>query len=149
MAIYRRSPPRWRATAVAAVVCLVAGGAAGWLIGSRSEPDPIEAVRSIQSSLAGVSGALEVVEIEYAEAVEDGETVAQSEYEGARAAAIRARSLFAEVRRPLQVLAPAAVSQIDTNLEALVGAIDSTADEAEVAEMVATTSELIDKFGAP
>jgi hypothetical protein len=149
MSIYRRSRPRWRATAATAAVCLVAGGAAGWIIGSGSEPDPVEAVRSLRSTLAGVGGALEVVDIEYSEAVDEGEVVAESEYRGARAAAVRARSLFTEVRQPLALLAPDPTSRIQDNLDALVRAIDSTADEEEVAEIAATTSELIADFGAP
>ena len=149
MAIYRPSRPRGRAVAVTAALCLAIGGFVGWAIGNASEPDPVEAVRSIRSSLSGVNGALEVVAIEYAEAVDGNEVVAEAEYEGARSAAERARSLFGEIRAPLELLAPDSTEEIDAGLDDLVEAVDSNADEDDVTAMARATAELLANFGAP
>jgi hypothetical protein len=149
MAIYRPSRPRGRALALTAVLSLVVGGLVGWAMGNAREPDPIEAVRSIRSSLSGVSGALEVVAIEYAEAVDGDEVVAEAEYEGARAAAERARSLFGEIRAPLELLVPDSTDEIDASLDGLVDAVDSTADEDDVTAIARATAELLANFGAP
>lgn len=149
MAIYRPSRPRWRATAMVGAVCLLIGSGVGWLIASAGDPDPTEAIRSIRASLSEVAGALEVVEIEYGEAVEDGEVVTRPEYDGARAAALRARSLWEEVSVSMELLAPQQTSEVASEFDRLMAAIDSTADEAEVAEATRTMRDLLREFGGP
>jgi hypothetical protein len=149
MAIYRPSRPRWRATAMIGAVCLLIGGGVGWLIARAGDPDPAEAIRSIRASLSEVSGALEIVEIEYGEAVEGGEVVARPEYDGARAAALRARSLWDEVSVSMELLAPQQASEVASEFDRLMAAIDSRADEAEVAEATRTMRNLLREFGGP
>lgn len=149
MAIYRPEKPRWPALLITAAAGLVVGVAGGWLIAARSEPDIREAASSIRASLDRTAGSVEIVGIEYREAVRDGEVVARAEYEGARDAALRARSLFAEVREALAVLAPEAAAEIAGDLNDLVEAIESTADEGDVAEIVSSTEARLRAFGGP
>jgi hypothetical protein len=149
MAIYRPAKPRWPVLVITAAAGLVVGGIAGWLIAARSEADTTEAARAIRSSLDRTAGSVEIVGIEYREAVRDGEVVARAEYDGARDAALRARSLFADVRQPLAVLAPGAAAQIAEDLNGLIEAIESTADEDDVAEIVSSTKARLRAFGGP
>jgi hypothetical protein len=149
MAIYRPAPPRWRAAAVTGIAGLFVGGMAGWLVGAGTEPDPVDAMRKVRSRLTMAASALEVVAIEYSEAVEAGEVVAETEYEGARSAAARARDLFDEVREPLTTLAPQTTADLASRLEDLIEAIDDTASEAKVAELVDATASTLENFGGP
>jgi hypothetical protein len=148
MAIYRAPRPRWRATLIGVVVALVVGIGIGFLLGG-SEPDPEVAVQEMASELNRTSGTLEVVSIEYSEAVEDGEVVSEPEYEGARAAAIRARSSYDSVREPLALLVPGAVAELDAAFDDLIAAIDEIAPEEDVTQAAEDTSRLLDDFGPP
>jgi hypothetical protein len=149
MAIYRPAKPRWPALVLTAAAGLVVGVAGGWLIAARSEPDTTEAARSIRSSLDRAAGSLEIVGIEYREAVRGREVVARAEYEGARDAALRARSLFAEIRQPLAVLDAEAAAEITADLNGLVEAVESTAEENDVAQMASSTEDRLRAFGRP
>jgi hypothetical protein len=149
MAIYRPPRPRWRAAAGAGIAGVIIGGVAGWLIGASSGADPRAAMQMIRSSLTDVAGALEVVEIEYSEAVEDDDVVAETEYEGARAAAERARDLYDEVRAPLAVIASEEASEIASSLDDLIAGIDDIAHESEVGELARTTASMLERFGRP
>jgi hypothetical protein len=149
MAIYRPPPPRWRAAIAGGLVGILVGLIAGILLARGSGADHADAVREIKSALTRSAGTLEVVEIEYSEAVENGEITTESEYEGARAAALRARSGFQDVREPLGLLAPEATAEIDAAFDQLLAAIDDLSDEAVVAEHVQDTTRLLTEFGTP
>src|SRR5687768_13882348 len=98
MAIYR--PPRspWRARLLV--------GAAGFAIGAaiviallpEGEPSAADRAAAARSELIAAEGGLEIVQIEYAESVEDGEVVAEAEYEGALSALRRSRERYDDAR---------------------------------------------------
>ena len=98
MAIYR--PPRspWRARILMAGAGLLIGGLIVWLLAPEGEPPPAERAARARSELVAAEAALEIVAIEYSESVQDGEVVAQAEYEGALAALDRSRSRYESVR---------------------------------------------------
>ena len=149
MAIYRPTRGRRRALIWSAAGGLIVGGIGGFLVASTSQADTSEAARSIRSSLMRASGALEIVDIEYAEAVEDGAVVARAEYEGARDAAAEARAIFDDVRGPLQILAPDTASELSRNFTDLTDAVEATADENEIDAIVSSTRDLLNDFGGP
>lgn len=61
----------------------------------------------------------------------------------------RARDLFDEVREPLTTLAPQTTADLAARFEDLIEAIDDTAGEADVAELVDATASTLENFGGP
>ncbi|MDQ3964811.1 MAG: hypothetical protein M3277_13025 [Actinomycetota bacterium] len=137
MAIYRPPKPRWRVGALGLVAGLAIGGGIGFAVGSPDAPDIEAAVAAIETSLVRAAGSLEIVAIEYAEAVEDEEVVARSEYEGALAAEASSEAEYRRVRAGLRTIVPDRVAVIDAGYEQLREAMTSRADEAEVARLAA------------
>lgn len=113
MSLYREARPRrWWPVGLAAVL----GAAAGLVVAlvlaaSDDEPDLAEAVEALREDVRPAIGALELVEIEYTEAVRRGNVVAESEYEAARSSLEQARASFEAARADLELLDPAATEQ--------------------------------------
>lgn len=143
MAIYRPPKPRWRAAAVGVIAGLLLGVAVGFALGKPNEPNLDEAVGSIRASLARGAGSLEVAAIEYEEAVEDGEVVAEAEYEGAIAAAESAEATFASVRSALEQLAPDKVEAIGDRFEELLEAMAEKQDAGLVSRLATELEDLL------
>ena len=143
MAIYRPSKPRYRIVPVAAIVGLLVGLLAG-LVLAGGDPEPVEAVREIRTTLTEASSVLEIVEIEYEEALEDGSGDGNAEYEGARDALERSRSLWAEARPSVDLLAPQEAEEIDSLYEELGDAVADEALPEQVNELIAELSALLD-----
>lgn len=143
MAIYRPSKPRYRLVLIAAAIGLLVGIVTGLVLGN-DEPDPVESVREISVTLTEASSVLEIVEIEYEEALEDGTGEGDAEYEGALDALARSRTSWTEVRPAVELLAPETASEVD----ALYGDLDQAmTDEAlpeEINELTGELSELLD-----
>lgn len=143
MAIYRPPKPRWRAVAMGIAIGVLLGGSVGFALGRPNEPDLAEAVGAIRGTLARAAGSIEVAAIEYEEALEDGEVVARSEYEGALAAVSSAQDSYREVRAALLQLVPAKATAIDEAFDRLVDAMRGMADPEEIARVASELEELL------
>lgn len=139
MAIYRPQRRRWTVLVAAAVLGLLIGLAIGWAL--RSDPDPVEAIADVRSSLVQAAGTLEVVEIEYDEAVADGEVVARPELEGARAALASSRERYREVGDAVAAISSETASAIGDGYEDLERSIADLAPPEEVAARSADLRE--------
>ena len=135
MSLYREVG-RGRAPTLVAVcvVALVAGLVAGFLAGRASAPDPsvADALEQVQREARPVADSLDLVPIEYAQAVRDGEVVAETEYEAAEAAVERARDGFAGVHEDLAALAPDEARRAGDSLEELAALVERRAPAREV-----------------
>jgi len=140
MAIYRPPKPRWRVAVGAGLAGLLVGAVAGFAAGDK-EPDPLEGARALQVDLTRAAGPLEVVAIEYEEAVPAGEVVAEAEYQGGLAALRSSRGRFEEVREALSVFDPARTDEIAAGYDELQRLMESHADPEDVR---ALTEELRD-----
>ncbi len=109
MAIYR--PPRrrfslrWVLVGVGVVAAIVL-----FLLARDGGPTAAERRATLRVALVEAEGLLEIVEIEYSEAVENGRVVARSEYEGAVDALARSESRY---RIGRSLIAPEMADDID------------------------------------
>jgi hypothetical protein len=142
MAIYRPQRPRWRLAAVAGLVGLGVGLLVGWGL-LRPEPDPAEVLGKVRASLASAASTLEVVGIEYAESVEDGQVVASPEYQGARDALASSRRRYDEARPGVAAVSPENASAIDDAYDRLVAAMDARAPAEEISGHVRELREML------
>lgn len=130
MAIYRPQGRRWIRAAIAAAAGLLVGLLLGYLL--RGSPDPLEAVEETRTTLLGAAATLEVVGVEYVEAVEDGEIVAPAEYDGALSALASSRERYAEAAEVVALLSPASARAIDEGYRGLETSIRDLEPEDEV-----------------
>jgi hypothetical protein len=141
VAIYRPKQRRWSVAAGFGAVGLVVGFLVG--VALRPEPDPVEALGEIQDALRGAAGSLEVLEVEYAESVVEGDIVSTPEYEGARAALASSRERYAEVREAVASVAPDTVGQVDRAYDELENLVDQRAPSEEVAALAGQLSDML------
>jgi hypothetical protein len=130
MSLYRQTGLRSRRTVIVALVAGLVGGAiAGLLIGraSESEPSLAEQVEELRARAQAVPSALELVTIEYREAVRGGAVVAPTEYQATVDAANRARQVFAEIRPEVEVLDPAGAAEVQRSIEELARLVEDRA----------------------
>ena len=132
MAIYRPSKPRWPALLGVAVIGLLLGLGAGFLL--RPDPDPVAVARDLGAELAGAAGLLEVVQVEYEESVSGTRVTSPQEYRAARAALERSRDRFADVRPALAVLSGPAAGEIDAGYDRAEALMAEPAPPPRVAE---------------
>ena len=133
MAIYRPRRARWPFVVAGFVVGVAVGlGIAAAALGDRPR-DLDEASARIEAALTRAAGLLEVVEIEYREAVVDGQVVRETELEGARDALRRSRAEYDAVRGPLGRVAPERSAAIDAGYERLGSLVEARAPATEVA----------------
>ncbi|HYI45110.1 MAG TPA: hypothetical protein VE174_06555 [Actinomycetota bacterium] len=139
MAIYR--PPRspWRARILVALAGLVIGGILVLLFLPEGEPSPEERAATVRTELVAAEGALEIVAIEYAESVEDGEVVAEAEYEGALSALARSRARYSAVKDEIE----ADVAGIDTQYESVEALMDERAPDDRLTEALDRLSQML------
>jgi hypothetical protein len=153
MSLYRQAGGTSRRVAIAAtVVALLIGGAAGFAIGRGSvdEPSLSEQVDGVRESLQPARTALELVTIEYPEAVNGGEIVAETEYAAAQSQAQTAASTLEAAEEDLRAISPdsyeAAVEAVD-EVSARIEAVD---DPAAVEAAVRAAHDAVDAAaGAP
>lgn len=131
MAIYRPQRRRWTMAAVVGLTGLLVGLLAGYLL--RSGPDPVEAIEETRTELLGAAATLEIVRVEFAEAVEDGEIVARPEYEGALDALASSRERYVGVAGVVAVLSPETDDAVREAYEGLESMLRDLAGEEDVA----------------
>jgi hypothetical protein len=157
MSVYRE-PARRRARAalIGALVGLLAGGIVGFLLGRATEGEPTlaEQAGQLEERLAPALNALELVTIEYPEAVRDGEVVAPTEYEAARSQAQTAADVVASTGEDLAVLSAADARRAETLTRRLTDLIERRETPEAVARLArdaadAVTSAARLEAGAP
>lgn len=142
MAIYRPQRPAWRVGLTWGLVGLLLGLLVGWGL-LRPDPDPAEVLGEVRASLASAAATLEVVGIEYAESVEDGEVVASPEFRGAGDALASSRSSYAEARPAVAAINAETASAIDAAYDELEDDMDAGVDEEEVSATVEELREML------
>jgi hypothetical protein len=127
MSVYREpATRRARAAGIAAVVGLLLGALAGFLVGRASveEPSLGEQIGEVQEEIRPGLNALELVGIEYPEGVRGGRVVAETEYRAAESQADSAAAAVDAARQDLELLSPAGTrraSRIIAELQRLIG----------------------------
>ena len=142
MAIYKPPKARWPLAVFVGVAALLVGIGIGLLLGTE-EPDAAEGVRLVQQELTAAAAGLEVAGIEYAEAVDDGEVVNETEYQGALDALDSSRVRFESVQRPLETLAPSLSDEIATAYNDAQEAMESNAATKDVQAILDELAELL------
>lgn len=130
MSLYREAGARRRGALLAVgIAALVVGLVAGFAAGRASAPDPElgELVDEVRASAQPALSALELVSIEYPEAVTGGEVVAETEYGAVQSQLDVARSTFEGVAGELELLDPAAVEKARARLGGLEDAVAAVA----------------------
>lgn len=130
MSLYRE--PRGRRIwplALTAIIAAAIGLAIGLLVSAdEEEPSLAAAIENLRAELAPALSALELVTIEYPQAVQRGEVVAETELEAARSQAERAHSTVLANEPDLAALDPASAQRVRDELDELLAEIDAEAD---------------------
>jgi hypothetical protein len=142
MAIYRPPKPRWPLAVGTLVVGLLIGLGLGFALGGE-DFDAADAATEIRGTLSAAAGSLEVASIEYSEAVEGGEVVAEAEYRGAVDAVESSRSQYEEVEPAVEGIAPGVATEISDSYDEVERLMSDVADEEEVAAALAELEELL------
>jgi hypothetical protein len=104
--------------ALTAAVGLLVGGVIGFALGGTASEEPSlrESMQKLQADLRPALGALELVTIEYPEAVRDGRVVAKTEYAAARSQLGTASEAIAASEEELEVLDSEGARALDASL---------------------------------
>jgi hypothetical protein len=121
MSLYREVGGGLRRFAIVTVLALVVGVVAGFALGrvSKDEPSLPDKLGQTRDRYQKVPEALELLRIEYPQAVRGSEVVARTEYDAAKADVERARTSLAAVADDLRALAPERVELAERQLAAL------------------------------
>jgi hypothetical protein len=127
MSLYRQ-PGRvtTRTLALCAAAALVVGLIGGFTLGrvSAAKPTLADKVAELRTALRPADQGIELTATEYSQAVRDGELIAPTEYDAAKAAVRRVRDVLGATRADLRALNPpgaaafeAAVSELDAGVQ--------------------------------
>lgn len=151
MSLYREAGRRRRW-----LLPLVVGLAVGLLIGfgagrasTDSSPSLERAVADLGQRARKATDALELLTIEYRQAVSDGRVVAATEYAAAQRDVETARDRVAELRPDLDALAPADARRATEQLDALTALVRRRAPAAAVERQAADVSETLVRATGP
>ena len=136
MSLYREAGGRRSGTLVAvAAVAALLGGLVGLLIGSSGDEDASleESVSAVREDVQPALSALELVQIEYTEAVSQGKVVAETEYQAAQDQVEAAQRTLDEAGEDLELLAPDDLDQAQQALSRLESAVQELAPAEQVA----------------
>jgi hypothetical protein len=135
MSLYRQ-PGRvaTRTLALAALATLVAGLAAGFVLGrvTAAEPTLADKVADLRTELRPADQGIELTATEYAQAVRGGQVTAPTEYGAAQADVRRVRDVLATTRADLRALDPARAAALESAVDALDSAVRARVDPSEV-----------------
>jgi hypothetical protein len=137
MSLYRE--PRGRRIWPLAVTAILAAGVGlgiGLLVAPDEEdPSVSAAIEELRGEVAPAISALELVTIEYPQAVRGGEVVAETELAAARSQAEQAQATVVAAESDLAALDPAATERAVSDLDELVAEIDAEADPRSVEDL--------------
>jgi len=123
---------------IALVIALVAR--------SSGPPGHAERVKAAHAAAGQALDGLELVEIEYGQAVRDGRVVAPTEYQAAKGDVQRARDALVQHRDDVQAVDPAGLARAERALDAVRAAVEervaTAALHAKVAEARAIVTRL-------
>jgi len=147
MSLYREAGGRRTAALLGGLLAgLLLGTLAGYLIGSAGgdeEPSLEDAVEQLQEDVAPALSALELVSIEYSEAVRGGEVVAETEYQASLDHVQRARSALDGASADLELLSPGELATAEQSLDELSQLVEGTAPPMQVDAAVARADAAI------
>lgn len=147
MSLYRQAGRRSTAPLVAAgIVVALLGGLAGYLIGSsgdHGETSLEDAVARLQDEVRPALSELELVMIEYGEAVQGGRVVAETEYAASVDHVERASEALGVARDELEVISPEELGLAEAALNQLDVLIGERAPTARVNAAVARADAAI------
>jgi hypothetical protein len=152
MSLYRQAAGVSRRTlAVIALGCLIAGGAAGFAIGRVSAPDPTlsELAADARTEVRPALSALELVTIEYPEAVQKGEVVAATEYDAAVAQAASAADVLAAAEQELAAIDPEGHAAASELVGEVVSLVEAQAPPQTVEAMAGDTTKAVEALVEP
>jgi hypothetical protein len=135
MSLYREAGRRRTLPLLAGAVAIaVAAGLIGFLIGDGGEEDPslADAVESVREEVQPAFSELELVTIEYTEAVRDGRVVAETEYQAALDHADRASATIAGASGDLELLGPDRLAAAEAAMSELSELVEGPAPAADV-----------------
>lgn len=108
---------------------------------TRPQPEEVIAERS-----GDLLGALELLSIEYGEAVQNGEVVKESEYKGAREVMDRAMELFREMKPYAMKIDPKLAEEIEKDMERLKEMVHKKSSPEDIAGLTEQISQDIKSF---
>lgn len=147
MSVYRDpAGRRSRLLVGAAIVAALIGAIAGFVLARATDDDPTLAdqVAEVRGGLMSAISALELVTIEYREAVRDGEVVEQTEYEAAQSQAASAAATLDSAAEDLSLIAPEQARAAEQGIAELEQLIDARADFVEVDRAASAAREQLD-----
>lgn len=107
------------------------------------QADPAAIAQDARTALVSSAGTLEVVAIEYAEAVEGGEIVAQAEYDGSVDALASSRSTYEAYAPAIEVLSPDLATDIEAGFDEIAELMAENAPEDVVAQRLEELADLM------
>jgi hypothetical protein len=149
MSLYRQATGRGAgAMAAAALVALLAGGVGGFALGrgTADEPSLAEQAGEAREGLRPATGALELVTIEYPEAVQGRRVVAETEYSAARAQAQTAADVLAAAREELEALDPAGLGEAEAAVAEVVELVEAQAPAGRVVAAARDASAAVERL---
>ena len=135
MSVYREpARRRARAAAVAALIGVLSGALVGYIVGRETVDEPTldERVGELQDRVRPALNALELVGIEYSEAVRGGRVVAETEYLAAQAQAERVAATLDDNREELDLISARETAAAERSLEELERRIADRVDSGAV-----------------
>jgi hypothetical protein len=145
MSLYREVRGRPRRLLIAAAVILVLGLVGGFVLGraSKGEPSLAEKVSDFRDDAQQVADALEVLTVEYPQAVRSGHVAAQTEYTGAKKDVDRAQRAFEHIEGDLHAIFPQRVALAAGQLHELEKLVNQAAPPEQVLNQVAKVRETL------
>lgn len=145
MSLYREVRGRTRRLLISAAVILVLGLVGGFALGraSKGEPSLAEKVSDFRDDAQNVADALEVLAVEYPQAVRNGRVAAQTEYAGAKKDVDRAQTAFEHIQDDLHAIFPQRVALAAGQLHELEKLVNQAAPPEQVLNQVAKVRETL------
>jgi len=135
MSVYRDpAGRRGRTVAVVAVVAALLGVAGGYALARATDDDPslADQVAELRERVEPALSALELVTIEYPQAVRGGEVVAETEYEAVESQLASAAATLDSAAADLSVISPREVESAEQSIADVEGLVGDLADPADV-----------------
>jgi hypothetical protein len=152
MSLYREARGRslWQFALVAAIALAVGIGIGILLAPEQEEPRVAESLVALDAELNRARSALDLVTIEYPQAVADGEVAQETELSAALSQAKTAQSTVAAAEADLLVLDAERTEELGDTIDQLVAAIEEHAESAAVDRLAKRAERTLDSLtGGP